>query len=165
VIACPNCNRRVFTRRDIACAPLEGKVRCRFCGRSARLDLLSRWIILAVIALMMPALLLTWGVFYSGHLFMMMPALLLTWGVFYSGHLFMVSIAIILTAWGLLCLLCFPLMTLEPIEGSSLDRTHGTIMLVVLLIAAMLLDVYIASRFESEEALHKDQTAEEHRPS
>lgn len=146
MIACPNCNRRVFTRRDIACAPLEGKVRCRFCGRSARLDLLSRWIILAVIALMM-------------------PALLLTWGVFYSGHLFMVSIAIVLTTWGLLSLLCFPLMTLEPMEGSSLDRTQGTIMLVVLLIAAMLLDVYIASRFESEEALHKDQTAEERRPS
>lgn len=137
VITCPSCKRNVFTRRDIMYAPLEGRVQCRFCGRAARLDLLGRWIILAVLALMLPGLLL-----YGG--------------VFYSGHLFVVSIFIILIAWALLALLCFPLLTLEAVDGRSLDRAQGTMMLIVILVAAMLLDVFIASRFESEEKLEKN---------
>src|SRR5690349_21461895 len=69
VIACPSCQRQVLTRLDILLATLDGRVQCPVCGRMARLDLMSRWMILCVLALSLPALLLYGGVFYSGHLF------------------------------------------------------------------------------------------------
>jgi len=68
-IPCPGCKRPVFSLHDILYAPLDGTARCRVCGRFARLDLFSRWMISCAIAVILPALLLYWELFYSRHLF------------------------------------------------------------------------------------------------
>ena len=113
VIACPNCNRRVFTRRDMLYATLDGAARCRFCGRAARLDLMSRWLFACVLAIVLPTLYL-----YAG--------------VFYSGHLFLISIFVILGAWGMLSFVGFPLLTLEVAGGgSAIDRRTSMLILAV----------------------------------
>ena len=130
VIACPSCKRRVITRSDIFYATLDCAARCRICGRPARLDVTSRWLVSCVIALLL-------------------PAILLMAGIFYSGHLLFISIVIVLGAWRLLCLLGLPLLALEPVPGNvSLDRMQSILTLAALLAAALVLDVYMASRFE-----------------
>ena len=135
MIACPNCKRRVFTRRDILYAALDGSAPCRICGRTARLDILSRWVISCVIALVLPGILL-----YGD--------------VFYSGHLFLVSLFIILSAWRLLSWIGFPFLALEEVEASSaIDRKQSILILAVLLAAAMVLDGFMASRFDADEAI------------
>ncbi len=62
-IPCPGCKRPVFSLHDILYAPLDGTARCRVCGRIARLDLFSRWMISCAIAVILPALLLLLGAF------------------------------------------------------------------------------------------------------
>lgn len=138
MIPCPSCKRDVYTRLDILYVPLQGRVQCRFCGHAAQLDVLSRWLFLAILALTMPGMLL-----YGN--------------IFYSGHLFVVSMVMIFIAWCVLASLCFPILTLEQVPGAGLNRSQGTMMLAVLLIAAMLLDGFIASRIEADA--QRDQKA------
>jgi hypothetical protein len=111
-------------------ATLDGLAQCRFCGEAARLDLFSRWILACVVSLVLSAVLL-----YGG--------------LFYSGHLFVISISIIFSAWAVLCWVGFPLLSLEAVpRASPLDRSKAVLILVALLVAATLIDSFMASRFE-----------------
>ena len=133
-LACPGCKRRVFRVHDIFYAPLDGTARCRACGRIARLDLFSRWMISCVIAVLL-------------------PGLLLYWELFYSGHLFLVSMAVILAAWRVLTFLVFPLLALEEVQArSGVNRKQSFVILAILFSAAMVIDGFMSSRFESEQA-------------
>lgn len=134
VLACPGCKRRVFRAHDIFYAPLDGTACCRACGRIARLDLFSRWMISCVIAVIL-------------------PGLLLYWELFYSGHLFVVSMVVILAAWRILTFLAFPLLALEEVAArSGVGRKQSFVILAILLSAAMVIDGFMSSRFESEQA-------------
>lgn len=138
MIACPSCNRRIFTRRDLLYATFDGAVQCRWCGRQARLDMLSRWMILCVLSVVLPTILL-----YGG--------------VFYSGHLFLVSIVVVFGVWGALAFVAFPFLALEVMAGAhAINRRHGILTFVVILLAAMILDGFIASRFEPEKGIEQD---------
>jgi hypothetical protein len=140
MLACPNCKRRVITRRDILYAPLDGTARCRACGRFARFDMFSRWVLSCLIAVSLPALMLVWGIFYSGHLLL-----------FCVLAIFGVSRVL---AWAGL-----PLLALEPVASQlPLDRRQSIIILAALVVGALALDGFIASRFESEDAMHDAQT-------
>jgi hypothetical protein len=134
VIACPSCKRRVFTRLDMLHAALQGAAICRACDRPARLDVLSRWLMASFIALVLPSMFL-----YAG--------------VFYSGHFFVTLIGTVLGGWGVLSVVGQPFLNLEPSAAAPpTERSHSILMLVVLLLAATLLDGYIASRFEPADA-------------
>ena len=138
MIACPTCNRRVITRRDLLYANLDGTARCRACGRIARVDLFGRWII-------------------SCLLVMVLATLLLYCGLFYSGHLFFVSIVFVLGGWRGLSWAFAPALTLEPVpEGSPFDRRNGIVVFVVLVVAAAAIDGVMSSRFEPED-VHEAQ--------
>jgi hypothetical protein len=114
-------------------APLDATAQCRACGRTARLDVLSRWVISCVIA-------------------MILSNVLLYGGVFYSGHLFLVSMFVIFAAWRLISAAAFPFIALEPApEGSPFDGRKSVLLMAVLLIAAMMFDSFMASRFEPED--------------
>ena len=130
---CPSCKRWVFTRHDLFYGPLDGTAQCRACGRTARLDLLSRWLISCAIALIL------WNVLLFG-------------GVFYSGHLFLVSMVVIFGLWRLLCAAAFPFIMLEAVPDSPLDRTKSMLAMVALLVVAMMFDSFMAARFESDDA-------------
>jgi hypothetical protein len=124
----------VFRAHDIFYAPLDGTACCRACGRIARLDLFSRWMISCVIAVIL-------------------PGLLLYWELFYSGHLFVVSMVVILAAWRILTFLAFPLLALEEVAArSGVGRKQSFVILAILLSAAMVIDGFMSSRFESEQA-------------
>ena len=115
-------------------ATLDGRVRCAVCGRFARLDMLSRWMISLVLAVLLPAILL-----YGGF--------------FYSGHLFIVSMLVILGAWRFLSWIGLPFLTLEPATRvTSLPRRGDALILGVLVVVALLLDAHMSSRFEPEES-------------
>ena len=145
MIACPTCNRRVITRRDMLYANLDGTARCRACGRTARVDLFGRWII-------------------SCLLVMVLATLLLYCGLFYSGHLFFVSIVFVLGGWRALSWSFAPILTLEPVpDGSPFNRRNGFAVFVVLLVAAITIDGVMSSRFEPEDA-HEAQEAQDGRP-
>ena len=130
---CPRCKRWGFTRRDLFCGPLDGTARCRACGGTARLDLLSRWVISCAIALIL------WNVLLYG-------------GVFYSGHLFLVSMVVIFGLWRLLCAAVFPFIALEAVPDSPFDRRKSVLAMVALLVAAMTFDSFMAARFEADDA-------------
>jgi hypothetical protein len=131
-LACPGCKRRVFTLHDVLYAPLDGTASCRACGRIARLDLFSRWVISCAIAVILPGL--------------------LYWELFYSGHLFVVSLLVILVAWRVLTFLIFPLLALEEVSArSGVNRKQSFVILAILLSAAMMIDGFMSSRFESDE--------------
>ena len=133
-LACPGCKRRMFTLNDVLYAPLDGTAQCRACGRIARLDLFSRWVISCAIAVLL-------------------PALLLYWEMFYSGHLFVVSLLVILVAWRIMTFLIFPLLALEEVAArSGVNKKQSFVILAILLSAAMMIDGFMSSRFESDEA-------------
>jgi hypothetical protein len=135
VIACPRCRRRVFTRRDLVSAALDGTAACRSCGQIVRLDMFSRWLLSCAIALALPTVLL------YGDLF-------------YSGHLFVVSFIFVLAAWTALSWLCCPFLTLERAAPSPpIDRATGVLIFVVLLAAAGVIDSFMASRFEAVDTV------------
>jgi hypothetical protein len=135
VIACPTCKRRIITRRDILYAPLDGTARCPACGEYSRLDTFSRWVVSCMVAVSL-------------------PALLLSWGVFYSGHLLVVSMILIIVAARVLAWAGLPFFGLEPVPPHiPLDRRQSMIILSALVGAAFVLDAFIASRFESEDAI------------
>lgn len=129
MIACPSCNRRVFTRSDMLHALIDGAARCRSCGRGARLDTLTRWLMSCVLAIIL-------------------PMLLLFGGVFYSGHLFVISMFIILGAWAVLSVVGFPFLTLEAAAGMAVDRSKSIWILAALFVAAIVIDGIIRARFE-----------------
>ena len=135
VSACPQCGKRAFTRRDLVYTALEGSGPCRLCGRSARLDMFSRWLLACAIALSL-------------------SSLLLYCNLFYSGHLFVISCVFIFAAWGALAWLCSPIITLEraPTEP-RIDRTTGMLVLVVMIAAAGIFDIFMAARFEAPDRL------------
>ena len=135
MLPCPSCKRRILTRRDILYAPVDGTTRCRACGAYARLDMFSRWLLSCLVALMLPAFLLTWGIFYSGHLLLM-------------------SMIVIIGAWRAMAWLALPLLALEPVPPHvPLDRRQSAIILVAMFGAAIALDAFIASKFESDNAI------------
>lgn len=132
MITCPSCKRRVLTGRHMLYASFEGETECPSCGRAARLDLPSRWILSCMIAILLPGVLL-WG------------------NIFYSGHLFIVSLLVVLGGWRLLSFVGAPILSLEAVKiRSTLDRSHGVLVVVVMLTTATVLDAFIASRFEPE---------------
>jgi hypothetical protein len=140
VIACPSCKRRVFTRLDMLYAPLDGTAQCRACRRIARPDLVSRWMISCVLAVLLPM------VFLYG-------------GVFYSGHFFIALIILVLGAWRILCFLGFPLLTLEPVtRGAPIDRRESVLILLVLVAASLMLDGYMSSRFDPDDGVENGRS-------
>lgn len=133
MIACPSCKRKVFTRRDMVSTTMGGTAQCRVCRQTARLDLLSRWVMSCAIALILSSVLI-----YGG--------------VFYSGHLFLISIFVIFGAWALLCWVAFPFLMLEPTgHGAPLSLRQSLFIVGVILVAAGAFDNFLASRFESDE--------------
>jgi hypothetical protein len=132
---CPSCKRAVFTRRDMLYAPVDATASCRACGRTAQLDLFSRWVVSCAIA-------------------MILATVLLYGGLFYSGHLFLVSMIVIFAAWRLITAAAFPYLSLEDApEGSAFVGKRSVLMIAVLLAAGMMVDGFLASRFEAEDAL------------
>lgn len=83
---------------------------------------------------------------------LILPTVLLYGGVFYSGHLFLVSIFVILGGWRILSLVGFPLLTLEAAGDSAIDRRQSIVMLVVMLVIMIIMDGYMSSRFDSDNA-------------
>jgi len=135
MIACPSCKRRVFTRRDMLYATLDGAARCRICGRIARLDLTSRGMISCVLAIVLPPLYL-----YGG--------------VFYSGHLFLISIFLVLGGWRILSSAGLPFLALEMVASrTSIDRKQSILLLILLLAIAIAIDGFMSSRFDVDGAL------------
>jgi hypothetical protein len=133
MLACPTCKRRIITRRDILYAPLDGTARCRACGGYSRLDIFSRWIVSCMVALTLVAM----------HL---------SAGVFYSGHLLLVSICFIFGAARVMSWMGLPAFALEPVPPHlPLDRRQSMIILGALLITAIALDGFIATRFEADD--------------
>lgn len=133
--ACPNCKRRVITRRDMLCANLDGGAPCRICGRIARLDLTSRLMISCVLAITL------------------LP-LFLYGGIFYSGHFFLTSIFFVFGGWRILSSAGLPFLTLEAVvSGVSIDRKQSILILALLLTAAIALDGIMSSRFDSDVTL------------
>jgi hypothetical protein len=114
-------------------ATLDGAAQCRVCGRSARLDLLSRWMISCVLAVLLPNVLLYGGVFYSGHVLVF-------------------SMFIVYAGWAALSFVGFPFLTLEAVAAPSRDRSHSLLLMGVLLVAAIIMDGFIASRIEADNA-------------
>ncbi|MGZ5120232.1 MAG: hypothetical protein ACXWIH_29325 [Burkholderiales bacterium] len=122
-------------------ATLDGMAQCHCCGRLARLDLLSRWVISCVLAILVPNVLL-----YGG--------------LFYSGHLFVISIVIIYGAWALLSFFGFPFLTLEVVTTeSSIDRPKSILLLAALLMAAIVIDSFIAAKIDSDNARDSGRAA------
>lgn len=120
---------------------MGGTAQCRVCGRTARLDLLSRWLISCAIALILSSVLL-----YGG--------------VFYSGHLFLVSIFVIFGSWALLCGLAFPFLMLEPAgDGAPLSLRQSLFIVGVILVAAGTFDSFLASRFEAGDGQERSGSA------
>ena len=110
-------------------AIIDGGARCRSCGRTARLDTLTRWIMSCALALVL-------------------PSLFLFFGVFYSGHLFVISMIIILGAWALISIVGFPFLTLEVAASAVIDRSKSLWVLAALFAAALVIDGYMRTRFE-----------------
>jgi len=132
-IVCPSCKRRTITRRDFVRAGIDGSTQCGACGKLSRLHMLGRWTISCAIALFLPVLLL-----YGD--------------VFYSGHLFVVSIFFVFAAWRALSMLAFPFLALEALpDRTPLGRKQSIALAAVLLIGALTVDAFMASRFEKGE--------------
>ena len=130
VAACPGCRRHVISRRDMLYAGLDGTARCRACRGAARLTPFGRWAIACVISLTLPSVLL-----YGG--------------VFYSGHLFVVCLFFVFAAWRLLSILALPFLSLEAVDNPvMLDRKQSAVLAGALLIGAISVDGFMASRFE-----------------
>jgi hypothetical protein len=96
--------------------------------------MLSRWLLSCVLAVLLPAALL-----YAN--------------VFYSGHLYVFSIVVVLGAWRALSIVGLPYLTLEAVqERTDVDRKANAFALGAMLLAALLLDGFIASRIDADMA-------------
>jgi hypothetical protein len=137
VIACPSCRRRVFSRSDILHATLRGSTQCRWCGRTLRLDLLSRWVLSCLLAILLPNALL-----YGD--------------IFYSGHLFVVSMFLIYAGLALFSYVGFPLLSLEIApEANPLNRRQSALLAGIILAAAIAIDGFIGLKIDADGALEK----------
>jgi len=115
-------------------ASLDGAAKCRACGKLARLDLISRWMLACMLAILLPMVLL-----YGN--------------VFYSGHLFVVSLVVILCAWRLLSVIGMPILSLELVpRATCLDRRQSIMTFAVIVIAAAIMDGFMAYRIDADEA-------------
>ena len=85
----------------------------------------------------------------------LLPVAVLLYGdVFYSGHIILIAAFLVLGAWRILSFVAFPFLSLEVVARTrSIDRAGSILTLVVLLVAAIALDGFIASRFEPDDAL------------
>jgi hypothetical protein len=120
-------------------ATLRGRTRCRWCGRTLRLDMLSRWMLSCMLALLLPN-----ALFYGD--------------VFYSGHLFLVSICLIYSGMAILSYLGSPLLGLEVAPDTpALNRRQGAVLAGILLAAALLLDGFIASKIDADNARERER--------
>src|SRR5438105_11434275 len=128
MIPCPHCRRHIFNARDMLYASLDGASKCRACGKLARLDLLSRWMLACMLAIILPMVLL-----YGN--------------VFYSGHLFVVSLVVILCAWRLLSVIGMPILNLELVpRAMCLDQRQSIMTLALIVIAAAIMHGFMAYR-------------------
>ena len=136
---CPGCRRHSISSRDMLYASLDGGVKCRACGKIARLDLLSRWMLAIMLAIILPMVLL-----YGN--------------VFYSGHLFIVSLAVILIAWRLLSVIGMPILGLEEApRGLCMNHRQSVFTLTLIVTAALAMDGFMAYRIDADEARAKAQ--------
>ena len=134
MIPCPSCKRRVFTARHMLHASLDGAVKCTACGKLARLDMISRWMLACMVAIILPMVLL-----YAN--------------VFYSGHLFVVSLVVMLCVWRGLSMIGLPILGLELVpRGICMDRRQGIVTLGVIVVAALVMDGFMAHRIDADEA-------------
>lgn len=134
MIACPSCKRRVFTGREMLHASLDGGVECPVCGAIAQLDRLSRWTVACMLSILL-------------------PMLLLTANVFYSGHLLVVSMLFIVVAWRVFTSIGLPILALEPLPGGvCLNRKQSIATFAILLIAAVVMDAMISARIDADNA-------------
>lgn len=91
---------------------------------------------------------------------LVLPMVLLYGGFFYSGHLLMVSVVFTLVAWRVLSFIGFPFLTLEAVDGArSIDRAGSVLILTVLLLTATVLDSYISSKFDPDDAAENTRSA------
>ena len=140
-LVCPSCKRSSISRRDLFYAGVDGAPQCRSCGRLSRLDLFSRWALSSLIALVLPSVLLYGDLFYSGHLFVF-------------------SFFFVFGAWRLLCIIMFPLLTLEAIpDRTPIGRKQAMFLGAALLITMLTIDGFMASKFEKGEG-YADAAAE-----
>ena len=115
-------------------ASLDAGIKCRACGKIARLDMLSRWMLACLLAILLPMVLL-----YAN--------------VFYSGHLFIVSIAVILGVWRMLSVLAMPILNLELApRGSRMTERQSAFTLGIIVVAALVMDGFMAYRVDADAA-------------
>jgi hypothetical protein len=120
-------------------ATVRGSTRCRWCGRTLRLDLLSRWMLSCAIAILLPNALL-----YGN--------------VFYSGHLFLISIFLIYGALAIFSYLGCQLLALEVApDHVVLNRRQTALLAGSVLVAAIAMDGVIAMKIEADNALEKQR--------
>ena len=120
---------------------LRGTTRCRWCGRTLRLDVLSRWMLSCLLAIFLP---------YA----------LLYGDVFYSGHLFLVSIFLIYSGMAILSYIGSPLLALEIApDRVPLTQRQGAMLAGILLAAALVIDGFIAYKIDADNALEKQRPA------
>ena len=113
-------------------ASLRGTTRCRCCARTLRLDVVSRWMLSCMLALLVP---------YA----------LLYGNVLYSGHLFVVSIFLIYAGLALLSYIASPLLGLEVApERAVLNDNQSALVAALVLAAALVIDGFIAAKIEAE---------------
>jgi hypothetical protein len=90
---------------------------------------------------------------------LVLPSVFLYGGVFYSGHFFVLLIALTLGAWRALSCIGLPFFTLEPASHSPFDRKHGILTLMALIATAIVLDAFMSSKFDSDEARESERSA------
>jgi len=116
---------------------LRGTTHCRWCGRTLRLDMLSRWMLSCLLALLLP------NALFFGD-------------VFYSGHLFLVSIFLIYSGMAILSYIGSPLLALEIApDKAALSQRQSAALAAIVLAAALVIDGFIAYKIDAENALEK----------
>jgi hypothetical protein len=134
MIACPACKRRIFTRREILGAGLDGGAKCGACGQVARLDGMSRYFVASMLALLL------WMMLLYGS-------------VFYSGYLFVFSTIVIFGGWRLLAAAALPLLSLEKAPGGTcFDRRQSVVILAIMIVVAIVIDGLMSYRSDADKA-------------
>jgi hypothetical protein len=94
----------------------------------------------------------------SCTLAILLPNALLYGNVFYSGHLFLVSIFLIYCGLATLSYLGFQLLALEVApDHAVLYRRQAALLGGILLVAASVMDGYIAFKIEADNALENQR--------
>ena len=133
MIACPACKRRVFTRREMLGASLDGRMKCPVCPGVACLDEISRCLIAGVLAVLL------W-------------ILLLRGNIFYSGYLFVFSTIVIVIGWRVLSAVALPLLSLEKASGHAcFGRRQNIVTLAILIVTAIVIDGLMSYRSDADK--------------